>query len=365
MNILLSIIMIVIPPMFALIIHNYLRHGEMSGRRKLVFYILYAVVLHICCIATSYIRGIHGVDFTNMTTSYRLKYIGLGMVLSFFIPFPVCLLTEDQITFGGMRRYTVRFFNDLKRYMPYAIRSARADLRSEVSNSYLDWLWWLIEPFCMMVIYTVIFGTVFNAAEPYFPVFVFIGITMWGFFQRSVSGSVNTVRNSKGIITKVYMPKYILLFSKMLVNAFKMLVSFGIIFLMMLVFRVPLTLNILYVVPLIIVLFLLTFGICTIMMHYGVFVSDLSYITGIILSMMMYFTGTFYSVANRIPAPFGTMLEVCNPVAYLISTMRNALLYGIAPSWGLLGLWGVISVVLIALGAFTIYSNENSYVKVI
>jgi len=357
--------MLLVPPLLALIIHNYLRHGEMSGKRKLLFYILYIVVVNICCIVMAFVRGIHGLDFANMTMSFRLKYIGLGMVLALFIPFPICLLTEDQITFGGLRRYTIRFFGDLKKYMPYAVRSAKADLRSEVSNSYLDWLWWLIEPFCMMVIYTIIFGVVFNASEPYFPVFVFIGITMWSFFSRSVSGSVNTVRNSKGIITKIYMPKYILLFSKMLVNAFKMMVSFGIILLMMLVFRVPITVNILYVVPLIFVLFLLTFGISTIMMHYGVFVSDLSYIIGIILSMMMYFTGTFYSVSNRIPAPFGAMLEVCNPVAYLISSMRNAMLYATAPSWGLLVLWSVISVVLIAMGAFTIYSNENSYVKVI
>lgn len=365
MDIILEIAMMFAPPLLALIIHNYLRHGEMSGKRKLAFYILYAIVINACCFGTSYIRGVQGFRLENMTMTYQLKYIALGVVLGIFVPFPMCLLTEDQITFGGLKRYTIRFCNDIKKYMPYAIRSAKADLRSEVSNSYLDWLWWLIEPFCMMVIYTIIFGMVFNASEQYFPVFVFIGITMWSFFQRSVSGSVGTVRSSKGIITKIYMPKYILLLSKMFVNAFKMLVSFGIILLMMLVFRVPLTLNILYAIPIMVVLFLLTFGICTIMMHYGVFVSDLSYITGIILSMMMYFTGTFYSVSNRIPAPFGAMLEVCNPVAYLISNMRNALLYGMAPSWGLLGLWGVISIVLIALGAFTIYSNENSYVKVI
>ncbi|MBQ6996230.1 MAG: ABC transporter permease [Lachnospiraceae bacterium] len=249
--------------------------------------------------------------------------------------------------------------------MGYAIRVAKADLRSEVSNSYLDWLWWLIEPFCMMMIYTVIFGVVFNASEKYFPVFIFIGITMWSFFSRSISGSVNTVRANKGVITKVYLPKYILLFSKMLVNGFKMLVSMGIILLMMLVFRVPLTVNVLHVLPILVVLFLFTYGLGTILMHYGVYVNDLGYITGIVLSMMMYFTGTFYAVSKRVPAPFGELLEKFNPIAYLISSMRGALLYGQAPEWGLMGLWGFVSIVLIALGAFTIYSNENAYVKVI
>ena len=81
--------------------------------------------------------------------------------------------------------------------------------------------------------------------------------------------------------------------------------------------------------------------------------------------MMMYFTGTFYAVSKRVPAPFGELLEKFNPIAYLISSMRGALLYGQAPEWGFMGLWAFVSMILIALGAFTIYSNENAYVKVI
>lgn len=361
----LDIIMFVVPPLFALLIHNYLRHGELSGKRKVVLLGIYIILINVITFTISYFRGVKGIRFDDMTMSYRLKYLGLGVILGFVIPFPVCLVTEDQITLGGMRRYATRFYKDVKKYLAYAIRSAKSDLKSEVANSYLDWLWWLIEPMCMMLIYTLIFGVVFNASEQYFPAFIFIGITMWGFFSRSISGSVNTVRNNKGIITKIYMPKYILLLAKMFVNAFKMMVSFAIVFVMMLIFRVPITLHILYFIPIIMILFLLTFGLGTIMMHYGVYVSDLSYITGIVLSMLMYFTGTFYSVGKRVPEPFGEILETCNPVAFLISAMRNALLYGQAPAVELLALWGFVAVVLIALGVFTIYSNENAYVKVI
>ena len=361
----LSIAMFIVPPIFALIIHNYLRHGDMSRRRKLVFAFVYLVLINLCTFAISYLRGVQEIHFGDMTLSYRLKYIGLGCVSGFVLPFIVCLITEDQITLDGFKRYTIRFISVMRKYLRYAIRSAKADLRSEVSNSYLDWMWWLIEPFCMMLIYTFIFGVVFNAAEQYFSVFVFIGITLWGFFSRSVTGSVNTVRANKAIITKVYLPKYILLLSKMFVNGFKMLVSIAIILLMMLVMRVPLTVNVLYVLPVMIVFFMFTFGVGTILMHYGVYVSDLGYITGIVLSMLMYLTGTFYSISKRIPEPFGEMLENFNPVAFLISSIRNALLYGQAPSLELLTLWTFVSTILIALGVFTVYSNENAYVKVI
>ena len=118
-------------------------------------------------------------------------------------------------------------------------------------------------------------------------------------------------------------------------------------------------------IPIFIVLFLFTFGVGSIMMHYGVYVNDLGYITGIMLQMMMYFSGVFYSVAKRIPEPFGAIIENFNPVALFISSMRSAILYQETPRLGIIAVWGFISLILAALGIFTIYSNENSYVKVI
>lgn len=365
MLIVLSVLMFTLPALFSLIIHNYLRHGELSGKRKLVLFVVYLLLINGITFGVSYVRGVKGLRFGDMTLSYRLKYMSLGGVLGFVVPFVVCLLTEDIITIGGFVRYGKRFIRDLKKYMPYAIWAAKSDLGAEVASSYLNWLWWLIEPFCMMIIYTIIFGYVFKASEEYFPIFIFTGLTMWGFFSRSINGSVNTVRNGKDIITKIYMPKYILLLSKMFVNGFKMMVSFGVIAVMMAVYRVPISWNLIWFFPLIAGLFLFTFGVGCIMMHYGVYVNDLGYITGIVLQMMMYLSGVFYSVGKRIPEPFGNILESFNPVALFISSMRDALLYRATPRMEVVMVWCFISLILIALGVFTVYSNENSYVKVI
>ncbi len=361
----LNIMMFVIPSLLALIVHEYLRHGELEINKKIVLLGAYFIMTNVISTGFSFARGVRGFNFLDMTLSYRLKYMGLGLVMGLVLPFVVCILTEDIITIGGFIRYTKRLMRDLRKYLPYAIWAAKADLGAEVASSYLNWMWWLIEPFCMMLIYTIIFGYVFKAKEEYFPIFIFTGITMWGFFSRSVNGSVDTVRNAKDIITKIYMPKYILLLSKMFVNGFKMMISFGVIAIMMLVYRVPISLNILWSIPVLIVLFLFTFGVGSIMMHYGVFVNDLGYITGILLQMMMYLSGVFYSVSKRLPEPFGEIMESFNPAALFISSMRSSILYCSTPKLALLAMWGLISVILIALGVFTVYSNENSYVKVI
>lgn len=83
-----------------------------------------------------------------------------------------------------------------------------------------------------------------------------------------------------------------------------MLFSFGIIVIMIIYFRIPITLNILYVIPSFIVLFVVTFACMTHLMHYGVFIQDLANVTNIVLRMVFYMTGIFYNIEKRLPAQY-------------------------------------------------------------
>ncbi len=363
----ISIIMFIVAPFIAWIIQWRLTGKKEFSIKSVKTLIIYFVLLNICTIIVAIFRGVDFMRWNpfSTTNSFRLKYIAFSIMIGILVALISSYIQKKEVTVAEIKRNWIRFFHDMKKYFPYAIRAAKADLRAEVANSFLDWMWWLIEPICMMLIYTIMFGIVFDASEQYFPIFIFIGITMWSFFTRGITGSVEMVRNNKGIITKVYLPKYILLFSRLLVIGFKMFVSFLVIAVMLLVFQVKVTFNALGLLPIIIVLFLFTFGIGSILMHYGVYVNDLSYITGILLTMMMYLTGTFYDVAKRIPDPFGKILENLNPVAFLIAEMRNTVLYGQVLDWKILFLWAGVSFFLIWIGTFIIYRNENSYVKVI
>lgn len=361
---LLNGIMLIVPAIVALLIHNYISHGKISAVKKTALFLIYLIVIGAMQYGLLWVRGIKGDGIFHITLSHKIELTLIGCIFAFCVSLLFALMLK-HITYNKLKSYIVRFVSDIRKYFRYAVRSAKSDLRSEVANAYLDWLWWLIEPFCMMLIYTLIFGIIFNAAEQYFPVFIFMGLAMWSFFSRGMNVSVNIIRSNKGIISKVYLPKFILYFARMLVNGFKMLVSFGIVIVMMFFYKVPVTINIIYVIPIMLVFFLFTFGLGSILMHYGVYVNDLSYIVGILLSMLMYLTGIFYSIGKRIPAPYGEILEQFNPAAYCIASMRNAVLYGEAPRLDLLVLWGIISIILAAIGVYTIYRNENAYVKVI
>lgn len=259
----------------------------------------------------------------------------------------------------------MRFFKEIKQYWGFAVYSAKCDLKAEVANSYLNWLWWIFEPVSAMVIYTIIFGFVFHTEELYFPVFVFIGITLWDFFNRCIMSSVDLIRGNQHIISRVYMPKYILLVQRMLVLAFKMMINLGIIAAMVIIYAVPVGINILFLIPTVIVFFVFCFACGLLILHFGVYVSDLTNALSIVLNLMFYMTGIFFNVQNSFPAPIGYLLQRMNPIAHLIFCMRKCILYNEMPSCIMLVIWLLISISMSVIGLRLIYKNENDYVKMI
>ena len=258
-----------------------------------------------------------------------------------------------------------RFIKDVKKYYKYAIYSAKSELKAEVASSYLNWIWWILEPFCFMLIYTFIFGVVFKASEENFPIFIFIGIMAWDFFSKNITNSVKMVKRNKSIVSKVYIPKFILIFSKMLVNGFKMMICLGIVVIMMIVFKVKISFNVFYIIPIMIVLWLITFGCMSILLNFGVFIEDLANIVTIALRALFYMTGIFYSIESRLSPPYSDILLKCNPMAFVLSSLRQSLLYCETPGRKLLLFWALVGILISAIGVRTIYKNENNYVKVI
>ncbi len=257
------------------------------------------------------------------------------------------------------------FIYNIKKYFNYSLYSAKATLKSEVAGSHLNWVWWILEPICFMLIYTFLVQIVFSAREPYFPVFVLIGLTIWDFFKRMANGSVKLISSNKNIVSKVYLPKYILLISKSLTYLFKFGVSALLIVIVMIIFKVPFTISLLFIIPLIILLYLISFGISSILMHFGVFVEDLSNVVNIVLRLLFYMSGIFYSIGSMVPTPYNEILLNLNPIAFTIDSFRLVVINGQLPNMEILIIWFVIGFILCLIGIKLINKYENSYAKVI
>ena len=212
-------------------------------------------------------------------------------------------------------------------------------MKSEVASSHLSWLWWILDPILFMLVYWFIFMVIFGQKKEYFHIFVFVGLSMWNLFNKTVSGSVRIVAANRAVVTKVYIPKYFLIIILLFQNLFKMMISFGIVIVMMLWSHVPVSYNVIYVIPIFVDLILITFGVSAILAHFGVFFDDLKNITNVGLRILFYMSGIFYVITDRVNEAIATLLLKVNPVGFLIDACRSSLVYCETPHRRLILLW--------------------------
>jgi ABC-type polysaccharide/polyol phosphate export permease len=229
-------------------------------------------------------------------------------------------------------------------------------------------MWWILDPLLYMLVYSFVAVYVFGSREPYFPVFVFIGLNTWTFFSKTVKAGVKLVQGKKSIVTKVYIPKFIFVLEKETVFGIKMFVSFALTIVFMIFYQVPVSWKVLWAIPLWLLLFMVTFAVTTIVTHFGVFVEDLMNVLTVALQLGFYVSGIFYSIETRILPKseiIGNLLIHCNPIALIMTDLRRVLIYNQEPHYISLAIWAVISIVVSIIGLRTIYKHENTYVKVI
>ena len=257
-----------------------------------------------------------------------------------------------------------KVYKDIRTYGPYCIEEAKATLHSEVSATRLNWLWWILSPLLQMLVYFVIFGYVFRARTDFYPAYIFIGLTAWRFFSGLLSGSAKVIRSNKSFLLKVYIPCFLLVLTRMLAEGFKMLVSFGIVLILLLWYRIPPSFSLLQLIPLLLLLWLITFGFSANIAHVGVYWADVNDLLPVLLRLWMYFTGIFYSIQEKVPGPVGYWLLRLNPLAFILEGLRQTLLFHTPIAWVWYFLWLGVSILLCLSGLRVLYRNGTRYLKV-
>lgn len=258
-----------------------------------------------------------------------------------------------------------RFCNDIKRYYRYILYSAKSILKQEVADSFLNWIWLILNPIMFMLVYAFVQIAIFSNGTAYLASFLFIGLTCWNFFNPCITGSIRMIKRYQGIISKVYVPKYVFLLSNMLVNGFKTSISFLLVILSLIAYRVPFSPKMLLCIPYLIMLFLVTFGISCILLHAGVFFDDLANIVPIAMRMLFFLSGIFYDLEGRLGGGLGFTMEYLNPVAHVILELRRILIFDRPAHLPWLFGWLAIGLILSIIGVALIYKYERRYVKTI
>ncbi|MEE3242923.1 MAG: ABC transporter permease, partial [Candidatus Thermoplasmatota archaeon] len=92
------------------------------------------------------------------------------------------------------------------------------DLRLKYRNSLLGYFWSLLEPLMLSGVYFVLFVIIKGNPEPNYPLWVILGVIVWGHFSQSLNGSITSLTHNAGLIKQVYFPREIFAITKVGAN---------------------------------------------------------------------------------------------------------------------------------------------------
>jgi len=223
------------------------------------------------------------------------------------------------------------------------------EFRVGYSQSALGAAWAILQPFSLMIIFSVVFSLFLNVPTqniPY-PVFAYCALLPWTFFANGLSSAIPSLVNNFNLVSKIYFPREILPLSALIVSLLDYLIAAIIFGLLILYYRVQVG-PLLILLPLVIVIqFMLTFGLSLFASALNVFYRDIRFVVPLVLQLWMYLSPVIYSV-EVVPARFRDIYYL-NPMAAIIDAYREITLFNRPPNWTYLGIAALTSLIILTL----------------
>jgi lipopolysaccharide transport system permease protein len=234
----------------------------------------------------------------------------------------------------------------------------KRDLTSKYKDSVLGILWSFFNPLLIMLVFTAIFSMLFGRNIENYPVYFLSGRVMFDFFSAATKGAMNSIKYNAALLKKIYVPKYMFSISAICYEFVNFLISFIILFGVMLITGAQFYLtSFLAIIP-IIFLVILIFGIGLILAVCNTYFSDIGYLYNVFTLVLMYASALFYPI-EIVPAKVQVLFTL-NPVYSAITCFRECVVYGTFPNLSTLTYLAVFAFTMFGIGflLFNIYEKK-------
>lgn len=228
----------------------------------------------------------------------------------------------------------------LWQYRGFIAGSVKREFQMKYLNSLLGWLWTIIQPLAMIVVYTVIFSQVMKARlagvdNTYaYSIYLCAGVLTWTFFSEIVSRAQNLFIDNGNLLKKLSFPKLCL----PVIMVLSASLNFGIIFSLFLAFLVVTNqfpgVVMLAFFPVMIIQVLLAIGMGMTLGVLNVFFRDVGQMFNVVLQFWFWLTPVIYP-ASILPPAIKDLLA-WNPMAPIIWAFQEIMVYQKYPDWSTL-----------------------------
>lgn len=208
------------------------------------------------------------------------------------------------------------------------------NLRIRYKGSTLGFLWTMINPLFMMVIYFIFIKLL---KIPIDLPQLLVGILVWQFFVMCLSDSVNAITGYPSLIKRTYSPKYVFPLSMVLANLINFLLSLIVLAVFLAVYTITLGTSLqtgygIFLLPLIILIqVMLVLGLSNFFSCLNVYFKDIEHIMSIILLAWFFLSPVMYTLdlvkeKTTDVGPWVFNLYILNPMASLVTCYRYVFL---------------------------------------
>lgn len=200
------------------------------------------------------------------------------------------------------------------------------DIKVRYKQTVLGVAWAVIQPVMTMVVFSIFFGRLAKMPSDGFPypVFVYAALLPWTFFANAIGNSSNSLVGSANLVSKVYFPRLIIPLASVGAGLIDFAISAVILLLLMLVYGVGWSANLLLAPLLVLAVIFTALGVGTLLSALTVAYRDFRYVIPFLIQLWMFVTPVVYP-ASLVPERWQWLLYL-NPMAGLIEGFRSAFL---------------------------------------
>ncbi len=252
-------------------------------------------------------------------------------------------------------------FREAWEFRDVMITLATRDVKLRYKQTFLGIAWVILQPLIAGLIFTAIFGyfaKLPSNGSPYL-IFVFAGLIPWRLFADSLQRGGNSLVTEAKLITKVYFPRFIVPFSSSVAALIDYLVSLALMFVLMGIYGVAPSWNLLLIVPLLLLTVLLSTGMSLWLSALNVKYRDFMYAMPFLIQIWMYATPIVYS--SEVIPPKWQLLFAANPMVGIIEGYRYALLESFSLTPHAIALSTAWAIAIFISGAFFFRRIEREF----
>jgi lipopolysaccharide transport system permease protein len=246
--------------------------------------------------------------------------------------------------------------NRIPHNLDVVIVLAQKDFKLRYRNSVLGFLWSLLNPLAYMIILTIVFSLLLRVKVPNFAAWVLIGLLMWRFFSLGTNQGLFSIVSNPSLITKVYLPRYLIVLSNNLANLFGAVLEFVVFIPLLILLGVAPSIFFLFLPVVILLEFLLIFGLSLSLAPLNVKYRDFYQLWDVALQLGFFLSPIVYD-EQVIPSRFRLAYSL-NPMSGLIESARGIFLYQRLPSAFDLSIVSIAVAVMLVVGVVVFRSLE-------